>query len=126
MMSISELIKTADFKAEKHVPVIETEVCKDGKYSVKVSVGKEIAHPNTTEHFIAWVALYFKSADGKVLELGRADFSAHGQAAAGANTGPAYAEPFACFKVKLTGAGTLTAVSYCNIHGLWESSANIG
>jgi superoxide reductase len=126
MMSISELTKTADFKAEKHVPVIETGAGENGIYPVTVSVGKEIAHPNTTEHFIAGITLLFKSADGTVYVLGRADFSAHGQAAGGANTGPAHTEPSACFKVKLTGAGTLTALSYCNIHGLWESSVNIG
>jgi superoxide reductase len=28
-------------------------------FQVKVCVGKEIAHPNTGEHHIAWVDLYF-------------------------------------------------------------------
>ncbi|MDR2400244.1 MAG: class II SORL domain-containing protein [Deferribacteraceae bacterium] len=125
-MSISELTKTADYKGEKHVPVIETGEAKDGVYTVTVTVGKEIPHPNTTEHFIAWVSLCIKTNDGKVFDLGRTDFSAHGQAADGANKGPVHTEPAAVFKIKLQSAGTLTAVSYCNIHGLWESSVNIG
>jgi superoxide reductase len=125
-MSISELTKTADFKLEKHVPVIEAGEGKDGVYNITVTVGKDIAHPNTTEHFIAWISLYLKTKDGKVFELGKADFSAHGQAADGANKGPVHTEPAAVFKVKLQSAGTLTALSYCNIHGLWESSVNIG
>ena len=56
-MSISNSIKTADFKAEKHVPVIKV-VSRDGDTAViEVSVGAEIAHPNTTEHFIAYIYL---------------------------------------------------------------------
>ena len=65
-MSISNSIKTADFKAEKHVPVIKV-VSRDGDTAViEVSVGAEIAHPNTTEHFIAYIDLYYKGeADRK-------------------------------------------------------------
>lgn len=52
--SIGEKIQTADWKGEKHVPVIE---CRDevkaGEFvNVKLTIGKGIAHPNTTEHHI--------------------------------------------------------------------------
>ncbi|MDR2105715.1 MAG: class II SORL domain-containing protein [Deferribacteraceae bacterium] len=124
-MSISELTKTADFKSEKHVPVITVDQAKEGLYNISVSVGKEISHPNTTEHFIAWISLYLKTDDGKVFELGKVDFSAHGQSADSAAKGSVVTEPAAIFTVKLQAGGKLTALSYCNIHGLWESSANI-
>ncbi len=64
---ISEKIQTADWKGEKHVPVID---CPDGvgageKVDITVTVGKEIAHPNTTEHHIRWIRVYFVSEGGK-------------------------------------------------------------
>jgi len=54
MKKIGELYQTADWKAEKHVPVIECpdRVIADEMFDVKVSLGMEIAHPNTTEHHI--------------------------------------------------------------------------
>lgn len=126
-MSVSNYVKSADFKNEKHVPVIECpNGLKKGEASiVEVSVGKEIAHPNTTEHFINWIALYFKPAEGNIYNLGRAEFLAHGESVKGANQGPAYTDPVASFKVKLSEPGTLIAVSYCNIHGLWESQVDV-
>lgn len=126
-MAISEFVKSADFKNEKHVPAIECPAgIKKGEFSdVVVTVGKEIAHPNTTEHFINWIGLYFKPVEGNICNLGRAEFIAHGESTKGANQGPAYTNPVACFKVKLTEPGKLIAVSYCNIHGLWESEAEV-
>ena len=63
-MKISDIIQSADWKTEKHVPGIEApEVVKAGeRVTVQVSVGKEIAHPNTTEHHIRWIKLYFNQA----------------------------------------------------------------
>lgn len=126
-MAISEFVKSADFKNEKHVPVIE---CPNGLKKaefcdVAVTVGKDIPHPNTTEHFINWIALYFKPAEGNIYNLGRAEFLAHGESTKGANQGPAYTNPVACFKIKLDEPGKLIAVSYCNIHGLWESEVEV-
>ncbi|WP_237223317.1 class II SORL domain-containing protein [Spirochaeta thermophila] len=127
-MALGEWIKSDDFKTEKHVPVIELprEVKKGEAVLVTVTVGKEIPHPNTTEHFIQWIRLYYKDVDGKfAIDLGCAEFNAHGATTAGPNTGPAYTEPVAVFKVKLDTPGTLVAESYCNIHGLWESSVEV-
>lgn len=127
-MKIAEVIKSADWKNEKHVPVIEvpTTITAGEKFEIKVCVGKEIAHPNTTEHHIRWIQLYFKPASEQVVyELGKFDFNAHGESAKGANQGPSYTEPFASVVTKLTESGELIATSYCNIHGLWESSVPV-
>jgi superoxide reductase len=127
-MSINDSLKTADFKTEKHAPVIEIpeKISNDTSFTVTVSVGKEITHPNTTEHFIDWISLYFKPSDSQnVINLGRVDFSAHGESASGANKGPAYTEPAASFVIKLKEEGKLIAISYCNIHGLWENEIEV-
>jgi superoxide reductase len=128
MAKLSEFIKSDDFKKEKHVPVIElpAQVKAGEEFEVNVSVGKEIKHPNVTEHFIAWIELYFHPSDGKfVYHLGKAEFLSHGEAVDGPNKGPAHTEPKATFKVKLDKPGNLVAVSYCNIHGLWENSVEV-
>lgn len=127
-MKIADIVQSADWKTEKHVPAIEApESVKAGdKFTVQVAVGKEIAHPNTTEHHIRWIKLYFKPEGGKfAYELGGCEFSAHGESVDGANKGPAYSEPQVTAAVKLNASGTLIAESYCNIHGLWESSKEI-
>jgi len=127
-LKLSERIQEADWKTEKHVPVIECpDQVKAGEFfEVKVSIGKEIAHPNTTEHHIRWIQLYFHPEGEKfTYHLGSYEFSAHGEAVAGANQGPAYAEPQVTATVKLTKSGTLYALALCNIHGLWQSAKEI-
>jgi len=117
-MKIGDAIQSADWKKEKHAPVIE---CPDTvqagvPFTVEVSVGKEIPHPNTLEHHIRSIELYFQPADSRfVFLVGRVEFSAHGE-------GTAFTSPAASFSLKVDGPGTLLALSLCNIHGLWESS----
>ncbi len=127
-MKLGDRIQSADWKAEKHVPVIEgpDQVTANQPFQVTVTVGKEIPHPNTTEHHIRWIALYFQPEGDKfIYEVGKCDFTAHGESVKGANQGPAYTHPVALFSVQVNGPGTLIATSYCNIHGLWESSKEI-
>ncbi|MDU1973941.1 MAG: desulfoferrodoxin family protein, partial [Veillonella sp.] len=56
-MAVHDYIKSGDFATEKHVPVIETvDTVKAGEtFHVTLSVGKDIAHPNTVEHHIEWI-----------------------------------------------------------------------
>lgn len=126
-MNFSEVIKSGDWKGEKHVPVIEApaKVTAGEAFSVTLSVGKEIAHPNTTEHHIRWIKLYFKPANGAVYEVGGLTFDVHGEAIAGANQGPVTSDPCGTLRMTLKESGTLLAMAYCNIHGLWESSQEI-
>ncbi len=127
-MKLADTMQSADWKAEKHVPVIEApDSVKTGEFfNVTVTVGKEIPHPNTTEHHIRWIKLFFKPEGDKfAYELANFEFTAHGEAVAGANQGPAYTDSCGVARVKLNASGTLLAMSYCNIHGLWESSKEI-
>ena len=128
MKPFGELFQTADWKAEKHVPVIECpERVKSGDlFSVKVTIGKEIAHPNTTEHHIRWVALFFQPEGDKfAYQVGRFEFSAHGESVQGPNTGPVYTNHEATASLRISQLGTLYATSFCNIHGLWRSEKEI-
>ena len=105
-MTIGDLIQSGDWKGEKHVPVIDAPAAvKAGEVAhVKLCVGAEIAHPNTPEHFIAWIKLYFKPAGGKfAVELGELNFNMHGETAV---------EPKGCLHVKLKESGTLIAVTH--------------
>ncbi|MHA1952818.1 MAG: desulfoferrodoxin family protein [Candidatus Heimdallarchaeaceae archaeon] len=125
-----ELYGTADWKTEKHVPVIEVDevdgVIKEGKNSVIVSVGKEIAHPNKTEHHISWIKLLFWPDGEKYpYQIGYANFDAHGASIKGPDTSGIYSEPYAVFQVVIDKPGKLIATSYCNIHGLWKSEKEI-
>ncbi|MBI5666001.1 MAG: class II SORL domain-containing protein [Nitrospirae bacterium] len=128
MSKIGEQFQSADWKAEKHVPVIDApdSVKADNNFTVTISVGKEIAHPNTTEHHISWVQLFFKPEGGKFThQVGSFEFSAHGESTEGANAGPVYTHHSVTAGLKIKKSGTLFATSMCNIHGLWESSKEI-
>lgn len=125
MSSLGDHLQTADWKAEKHVPVIELKgpVKKGETAQVKLSVGVEIPHPHTTEHHIRYIKLFFKPEGEKfVAHLGSYLFEAHGESVAGANQGSAKCEPVVTAAITLEKPGQLLAVSYCNIHGLWENS----
>jgi len=121
-------IQEADWKTEKHVPVIECpdEVKENELFNVKVSVGKEISHPNTTEHYIKWIKLFFQpDGDKFTYTLGEFEFSAHGESIDGPNQGPLYTHHEITAVIKTSKPGTLYALSYCNIHGLWRSSKEL-
>jgi superoxide reductase len=128
MKKFGELFQTADWKKEKHVPVIECpDQVKAGEMlQIKISIGKEIAHPNTTEHHIRWITVFFQP-DGEKFsyQVGRFEFSAHGESTEGPNKGPVYTNHEVAATLKLSKTGVLYAASFCNIHGLWEADKEI-
>lgn len=128
-MAFKELIQSEDWKKEKHVPVIEApeSAAKGENVRVTVTVGKEIAHPNTTEHHIAWIEVYFHPEGEKYpYVLGKYDFQSHGASAQGPNTSTVYTQPEVTLTFKTEKPGTLIAFSHCNVHGLWSSEAKLG
>lgn len=121
MSKLTELVQTADWKIEKHAPVIECPdlVTAGELFEVELSVGKEIAHPNTLEHHIAWIDLYFQPEGTKFpIQVGHYAFAAHGESGV-------FADPAVEVELKVDKPGTLYALSMCNIHGLWENSKAI-
>ncbi len=128
MSELSEHIQKADWKKEKHVPVIECpDSVKAGEvFQATVTLGREVAHPNTTEHHIRWISLYYHDEGGKFAhEVAHVEFSAHGESTEGPNQGPVYTHHAAVVNLKIAKGGMLHAMAYCNIHGLWESSKAI-
>jgi superoxide reductase len=113
-MHLGELVKGASQEGkEKHVPVIELVDCPDcGERVVKVTVGKEVAHPNTIEHHIKWIMLYGVK-NGVAVHIASFDL------------GPTYGVPTVTAHANLADFSELIAVEYCNIHGLWESAYSL-
>ena len=127
MSEFSSTIQQADWKVEKHAPVIEApDSVKAGEFfTVTAGLGKAIAHPNTAQHHISWISLYFLPEGAKLaIQLAHAEFSAHADSATDV-PGPALTNPHMTANLKLAKSGVLQAVSYCNIHGVWQSSKDI-
>jgi superoxide reductase len=128
MRKLGDYFQEADWKKEKHVPVIECpdSVSAGDLFDIKVSIGKEIAHPNTTEHHIRWIQVFFQPDSGKfTYQVGDFQFTAHGESVEGPDKGPVYTNHNAVTSVKITQPGTIHALALCNIHGLWENSREI-
>jgi superoxide reductase len=128
MASMKDLYKSADWKKEKHVPVIDAPgtVQKGKLFNVNVGVGKEVSHPNTTAHHIRWIRVYFHPAGEKFpYHIVTAEFASHGESSEGADTSTVYTHPECTLSFKTEKPGTILATSYCNIHGLWEGSREV-
>ncbi len=115
-MEFADILKGAASEGkEKHVPTIEivTGHGSDNGEMVRVLVGKETPHPNTLEHHIAWAALLGIKPEGQVVNLGRAEFA------------PGFTSPDAVFHVPVGQFKAFAAMSYCNIHGLWQNAIDV-
>ena len=119
MTLLKDTVQSGDWKGEKHVPAITILSAKRDEVVVKVRVGEEIAHPNTFEHNIKWIKLFYLP-EGAKLPIQVADFSftAHGE-------GESFTDPQGVATFKAEKNGKLLAQSYCNIHGLWEDSLDL-
>lgn len=121
MERLSNSIQSGDWKGEKHVPIIHASknVKANEFFDIKISIGDEIPHPNTFEHHIAWVKVFFKPEKGKFpIEIASHTFNAHGES-------ESYTNYILSTRFKTDKSGVLYALSYCNIHGLWESSHEV-
>jgi len=128
MADLKDLFQSADWKAEKHVPVIEApdKVKKGELFKLTVSVGKEIPHPNKTEHHISWIEVYFQPQVEKYpYQIAKVEFAAHGASINGPDSSTIYTHPEVSITFKTDKPGSLFASSYCNIHGLWQSSKEL-
>jgi superoxide reductase len=128
MKKLGEQFQTADWKKEKHVPLIDCpDMAKSGEvFKIDISVGREISHPNTTEHHIRWIQVFFQAEGEKfTYQLANCEFTAHGESSEGADKGPIYTHHSATVNAILKKSGTIHALSFCNIHGLWENTKKI-
>jgi len=122
------LLQTADWKTEKHVPAIDAleRIGKGETVSITVKVGKEIPHPNTAEHHIKSIEVYYLIPEEKFpLQVARFEFNTHGESAQGPNTSTVYSEPEVTASFKVGKSGTILVISYCNIHGIWKNTKDL-
>lgn len=127
MSELNETIQSADWKAEKHAPMIDApeEAAAGRTVTVTAHLGAAIAHPNTPVHHIAWMSLYYLPEGAKqAIQLAHQEFTAHA-ASMTDQPGPALTQPRMVADVQLAKSGTLLAMAYCNLHGLWQSSKPI-
>ncbi len=101
-------------KAETHAAKIEApDKAKKGEpIKIRVKVGP---HPNQPAHSIRSIEVWF-AEDGRQFNPIRL---------ATIELEPGYAEPELEITVKLEKSGTLYVLSYCNLHGIWESRKRI-
>lgn len=128
MTTIGKWYQSADWKSEKHVPVIEAPVTITANeiFPVTLSIGKEVPHPNTTGHHIRWIQLFFKpEGEPFTYQVGNFEFTAHGESAKGDDEGGTYTHHSVTIAMQVNKPGTLIASSFCNIHGLWENAQEI-
>ncbi len=115
-MNFADILKGVEAEGkEKHVPIIEVGKARgaEGVDVVRVFVGKDVAHPNTVEHYIAWVELYGVKKDGQLVDLGKVTFAA------------TYTNPNARFQVPVGQFKAFCALAYCNIHGVWQNCIEV-
>jgi len=101
-------------KIETHTPRIKApDMVKVGEgFEVDITVGP---HPNKVEHSIRWIEIYFD-------EDGRAFNPIH---IATISLASPHIEPNVRLRLILKKSGTLYAIGYCNLHGLWEARKKI-
>jgi len=101
-------------KAETHTPKVEApaKVRAGEPFKVTIKVGP---HPNTVQHSIRWIEVYFYE-EGRTfnpVEIARISLA------------PEYAEPDVTLTISLRKSGVLYALGYCNLHGVWEARREI-
>jgi superoxide reductase len=97
--------------ADKHSPVIicRSDASRNEPFKIKVKIGSSVMHPNTDEHHFEYIQLWNLET---LIGEARLDHKVYGN-------NPLFIEQeFTIIpKVSLR----LTAMAYCNKHGLWSS-----
>ena len=131
MGSISKLgplFQIEEGRRERHIPVIDCPdtVAAGRPFVINVTIGREVDHPNTTDHHIKWVQVFFRPENDKFsYEIAHCDFAAHGDCAAGIGKGPVVTDHRVSVVVSVNGRGRIYALSLCSIHGLWENGKDL-
>ncbi|MFH1862909.1 MAG: desulfoferrodoxin family protein, partial [bacterium] len=77
-------------------------------FDVKITIGKELTHPNEGAHFVQWIELYYN----EVL-IGRTELT------------PTIYDMPVTMRIKLNKSCILKALARCNLHGIWEGKAQL-
>ncbi len=101
-------------KSRYHLPIIEVpkEVKAGEFFRIRVKVGP---HPSTPEHFISRVDVFI-SEEGRGFNpvlVATVSFT------------PGYVEPSIELSIKLRKNSVIHVLSYCTLHGIWESRREV-
>ena len=105
-MTIVDDYEGADDFTRKHTPFVEVMNLGDGKYSVIVTVGKDIAHPNQPDHWIEYLEVFANGAP-----IATYDFAA------------GVVAPKVMCVATLEPGTPITVFERCNLHGVWAADA---
>ncbi|NLT24090.1 MAG: Neelaredoxin [Syntrophorhabdus sp.] len=125
---LGPLFQIEEGRRERHIPVIDCPdtVAAGRPFVINVTIGREVDHPNTTDHHIKWVQVFFRPENDKFsYEIAHCDFAAHGDCAAGIGKGPVVTDHRVSVVVSVNGRGRIYALSLCSIHGLWENGKDL-
>ena len=103
---VTDLDAADDFQ-KKHTPYLRVEQL-DGAARVTAHVGHYVPHPNQADHFIQWIEFQVDGAP-----IARFDLS------------PMAVNPEVSAIVVLDPGTVLTAVEFCNLHGLWSAQVTV-
>jgi superoxide reductase len=106
-MTIVDDYAGADDFVKKHTPFIDVTDMGDKKL-ITLTVGKDVPHPNLPDHYIAWVLL---RANGN--PIARFDFT------------PVAVDPKVSVVIAVDAGTEITAIGYCNLHGLFLHSVMV-
>jgi len=127
MNTLSGLMQSADWKKEKHVPVIDVpkKIKKGDACKLIVSVGKEYRTPTRRNTTFAGYRCIFCPRREISVSVRRVRFLRARRVGSGPEhehrlRAAADRDDFNTEK-----SGTIFALAYCNIHGLWENSRDI-
>ena len=122
MVESRPYLKTTKCKIQNHTPVIECpdKVEADKIFQIKLSLGNGIGHPDTNEHHICRVSLYYSDNEGKtVRQIAGIKYDSHSP------NRDALSRYETTVDAKIPESGVLHAIAYCNIHGLAEAIKQI-
>jgi len=128
MAELMETVQTDVREKKSHVPVIDCpDKVESGKvFNIRVTLGKDISHPNTPEHHISWLTIYFIPSGEKFNDEARHfEFNAYTDLPEGFNKRAVYTNYEVKVSFKVSKPGTIYALSYCTIHGLWTATKEI-
>lgn len=128
MSDTKNRLQPAEFKEERHIPLINIpkRIKKNEDFTVKVTVGKDALHPHTKDHYIRWIEVFFQTRDAIAPnEIRKFEFPPCEGGAATPEGSNASTPREITINFKTAKAGTIFATSYCNIHGLWQNSRHI-
>lgn len=103
-----------------HIPLIKcSKVGKSGNiFEISVTIPDSGFSASDDQH-IQWIQLYFQNTKGgELISIGKWEYMSTG------NNIPVIL-PEARGRIRFTEAGTLYALVYCAVHGLWEASKPI-